>query len=134
MEKNQDFIYRKVSTLSHETFRPVMQFLFFAIPYVFTQLSGLTDVYIMNAIDYDAFFSSLSRWLSKWFKFFQEAKQESSSQLSFHLGSKMRLLLFLIPLLAFHLASTAPQQKLPENLDVNIGTQCVFNGRAFKSG
>ena len=27
-----------------------------AIPYVFTQLSGLTDVYIMNAIDYDAFF------------------------------------------------------------------------------
>ena len=54
--KNQDFIYRKGSTLSHETFRPVMQFLFFAIPYVFTQLSGLTDVYIMNAIDYDAFF------------------------------------------------------------------------------
>eukprot|EP00093_Oithona_nana_P006418 06418.XXX_181109_180336_1 [CDS] Oithona nana genome sequencing. len=46
----------------------------------------------------------------------------------------MRILLFLIPLLAFHLASTAPQQKLPENLDVNIGTQCVFNGRAFKSG
>ena len=27
-----------------------------SIPYVFTQLSGLTDVYIMNAIDYDAFF------------------------------------------------------------------------------